>query len=549
MNYKSLQLNWPQLRSEIIGANITADVWGRGTGKSTGIGKHSEKIMKVLPRSTSVFLGATFTQLLTVTLSEVIGTWEKLGYIEDVHFVVRKKPPTKWRWPKPLHAPLSYDNFICWSNGTGFALASQDSGASSIRGTNAHGLYADEAALLDKTKLDEQIKPALRGDVEYYRNHPLLHFEKYASSKPIGTRGQWLLDLGKYYEEDGNNFDRYNKQLIELKLQFINSAHAEERRSIYNTIVEIKKNINYYPKKIQVAPGQHIWMYYHEADGFDNIKALGWSWFAKQAKMTSPIKFRVEVLNETLRNSEAGFYPNFKEEAHCYYENTDNYAHISSIGLDHRNKKERDCLWDADIDLDAPLSFAADWGASINCLIVYQRAGNQINVLNTFYVKKPEILDAVFEKASAYYRHHRCKHINFRYDRTGNNAKDNSTLTSAQQAAKILITNGFSVSLLTKGRAPNHELKYLLANQVLLEKDKQKPVVRINAYRCKPLITSILLASVIQGPNGERKDKRAEADTNFPQEDATHFSDAFDILIEGECSLTQDHWVPGTRVM
>ena len=243
------------------------------------------------------------------------------------------------------------------------------------------------------------------------------------------------------------------------------------------------------------------------------------------------------MLNETLRNSESAFYSSFKEDKHCDYTAADNIEYINSIGVDHRNKKDRDCLWDADLDLNEPLRFSADWGASINCLIVYQRKGRMVRILNAFFVKSPQILDDVFIMAAHYYRHHKHKHVLLHYDRTGNNAKDNSTITSAQQASRILMDRGFSVSLMTKGRAPAHAVKYLLANKILLETDETLPVVRINPFRCKQLITSILLSSVVQGTTGEHKDKTAERDPNYPQEDATHFSDAFDIILEAEGTL------------
>lgn len=193
------------------------------------------------------------------------------------------------------------------------------------------------------------------------------------------------------------------------------------------------------------------------------------------------------------------------------------------------------------------MRFAADWGASFNCILVYQVFDKEIRILNCFWVKRPDILDHVFRKAGEYYRYHKNKTVIMHYDPTGNNAKDNSTITSAQQAAKILTEFGFTTRLMTKGKAPNHEMKYLHAQKILLEEDPRLPHVRINGMLCKNLVTSMLLSAVIQGTRGERKDKRSEEDNDYPQEDATHLSDAFDIILNAESSLQPQYWAPSMR--
>ncbi|MCP5326768.1 MAG: hypothetical protein H7A09_10655 [Oceanospirillaceae bacterium] len=526
MSNNELTLNRAQVRSILTPAPIEVDLWGRGTGKSTLIGFHSQRTVHLFPRCTPIMLGVTYSSMLTITLAEVVGTWERLGYREGIHFMVRKKPPAKWRWPKPLHAPVSYDNFIAWYNGSGFYLASQDAGAP-FRGGNGHGLYADEAALLDKTKLDEQVRPAIRGDYEYFKRHPLLHFEKYTSSKPIGDRGKWLEQMGSYYQDEGFHFDLITQRMVDLKTKFVIEPDRLAKQQLWHEIIQLKKQLTWHRSRDGV--------FYNEADGFDNIKNLGAKWFAKQKKLSSPIKFRVEVLNETMRAAEASFYPAFSELRHCYFD-TDNHSYLSSLELSHRDQHERTSLWDSDVVHDAPLRIAADFGGSFNCIVVWQRHRDTIRIINVFWVKPPQILDHVFAHFAEYYRHHKNKQVLFWYDRTGNNAKDNSTLTSAQQATQVLQGYGWAVRRMTKGRAPHHEVKFRDANRVLLAEDPTLPRVLINGNRCKNLVTSILLSPLVMGARGEHKDKRNETKDHYPQEDATHLSDVFDIIIEAEIS-------------
>ena len=149
---RQLRLNVPQLRSMITPAKTTVQVWSRGTGKTFDIGVKSKNIAYGMPGSLSVFVGRTFTHLLDITLQSVIAAWTDLGYKENVHYVVRTRPPANW--PKPFNRPLSYDKVITWHTGAAFVLASQES---IFRGGNVDAVFLDEALEAKKDHFEDEI--------------------------------------------------------------------------------------------------------------------------------------------------------------------------------------------------------------------------------------------------------------------------------------------------------------------------------------------------------------------------------------------------------
>ena len=88
-DYRKVKLwfNKPQLRSMIIQAHTEYGVWGRGTGKTQGpIAYRTALAANNMPRGATGLIGATYMQLLDRTIPPLIKSWNRLGYIEDVHF-------------------------------------------------------------------------------------------------------------------------------------------------------------------------------------------------------------------------------------------------------------------------------------------------------------------------------------------------------------------------------------------------------------------------------------------------------------------------------
>lgn len=473
---EQLEFNLPQLLTVLAPQPEKWLEWGRGTGKSTQIGWQIKEVVHQMPRSSGVIIGSTFRQILENTIPSTIAALERLGWYKDIHYFIGTRPPKKLRWPEPFEPPVSYQHYMAWYTGAGFHLSSQDRSGSG-RGLNTDYVIGDEAALLDPERLQAEILATNRGNLQRFGKCSLHHGTLFASTIPTTQRGRYM-----YKMED---------EAI---------AH---------------------PDKI----------FYLRASAEENIHNLGADWFKKMKRTMPDFLYNAEILNIRPSQVDEGFYPHLKEDRHMYI-NFD-YGYYDNLGYQ-VSRENMDCRGDGDVDPDEPLELSCDWGARINCLVVAQEHGSELRLLNDMFVKHPKILDDVFEDFCHYYRHHRCRMIYFWYDRNGNSRMANSQYTFAEQAETILRKHGWEVQKMTQGLDPPHQEKYLLWSRLLEEKDNSLPRIRINQHNCANLITSMQMAPVREGRDGLKKDKRSEQKTNIPAEEATHFSDAADVMVFGK---------------
>ena len=225
-------LNKPQLRSVFHNAPNEVNIEGRGTGKSYKIGWEINQIVRTMPRSVTAITGRTFGQIYTRTLPSSLKFLELLGYQKDKDYVIGVKPHSQWI--KPYETITKYDNFISFSNGTGFLLLSQER-EGSARGPNIDREIVDEAITLHKDRYDQEVSPANRGNEEHFGKTsgnpvPQHHGFRYVSSMPYGQDQKWLLDFGNYYQQEAGIFlfDIWNR-IVKLQIQLIQAKQAEDK--------------------------------------------------------------------------------------------------------------------------------------------------------------------------------------------------------------------------------------------------------------------------------------------------------------------------------
>lgn len=452
--------------------------WGRGTGKSTHIGGHINDLVKALPRASGVIVGETYQQILTRTLPSTIQGLEMHGLIKDKHFFVGKKPPKSWDWAEPYQPPLKHDYYISFWNGTGMHLVSQDRPGSG-RGLNTDFVIADEAALLDKEKLDTDVLLTNRGNIRLFNKHPLHHSELYCSTTPLTLSGRWFIEM------------------------------EEQARA--------------HPDKIAFI----------RADARQNIQNLGEDWF-ERCKMTMlPFLYDAEILNIRIRKIEKAFYPLLNEEKHTA--NYFDYAHYDSMNPE---DVVSDCRGDLDLDRTRPITAGMDFGDAINCLVTSQHHEhvNEFHFLKDFFVKSPKILQDLADEFANYYHYHHKKILYLHYDVHGNKGVANSKLTYAQEFKQALEGRGWKVVLMSSstGSNPQHMRKFLLWNKLLQESDNRLPRIRFNKSNCKTLLISMQNAQTRQRSTDIiSKDKRPEQSSKGLREHKTDLSDAADYVLFG----------------
>jgi len=543
---EEITLNRPQQLAVISQAKSHVDIHGRGTGKSYIIGWEINDIVRYMPRSISSITGRTFGQIYTRTLPSTLKFLEKIGFQKDKDFVIGVKPPASFL--DPYEKVTKYDNFISFSNGTGFLMLSQER-QGSARGPNLDREIIDEALTINKVRYDEEVSPANRGNEEHWgfrapiknRFHKH-HGFRYVSSMPYTKEQMWLLKYGEYYaaERGIQLFDVWNR-VVKLQLQLIEAYKQSDTRlfkDIWNECVRLKK---------QIAPFVSAeGVLFSLANAFDNIENLGMSYIVREFDKQTLLTFMVEMLNWIL-DKVVDCYYDLDSQRHIYYDayNDDHIRQVAqNSNYDANSMATRNSLFDLDCDPNRPLEIVPDWGAKINLFSVGQeRNFNFVTkivektdcIINEFFIKPEQTknvpVDDLVDQFCAYYKSHSCRDLMYFRDRYGDHRQPNvkNSKPYNEQAIERLQKNGWRVtSMVHKGMEPPQHDKYLLWANILKGSNTKFPKVIINGKNCKFTIISMNNTKVIERNGKFEKDKSSERKQNVLQEEATHFGDAVD---------------------
>ena len=472
-NIKKIELTIPQARAFVNMRQKNYWEWGRGSGKSTGLAYGVRQFVVQMPRASFFLVGATYSQILSRTLPSTIEGLEMFNLFQEVDYVVGRSGK-KQGFQMPFQPPNQWNNVIHFSNGSIFQLVSLDN-PNTGRGLNAYGGIGDEAALLDPEKLYNNVKTTNRAKKEIFNNCSMLGAEIYASSTPVSKKGKWFVEM---------------------------EEHAKKNPQLY------------YFSKANAFWNPHI-----RKEWFDEMKA----------EAPSQLIYEAEILNIRPKEIVDGFYANLIPTKHYYTDQ--NHPYLESIGVTAK-KEHFNCHQDNDVRRNEPLILSLDFGV-FNSAVVSQLQDDEYRVLKSFWEKSPKLLDDLFiEQFIPYYAPHQEKTIYLYGGHDGNNRLPNSSKTLFEQVIDLLSHHGWSVYLLTKGAATTHFDKYLLINAMLKEHQSRLPKIRINESNNEDLIIALERAEAKEGLTGSvEKNKKDERNKLYPQQHATHLTDAFDIPI------------------
>jgi hypothetical protein len=521
---KPLHFNRPQMRFLVTLMMSAVSIWGRATGKSSLIAWLMHLIVQNLPRSAWALCGQTYQQILTRTLPSTIASLERIGYIQDVHFVIGVTPPK--HFARPFEPPQKWTHTICFANGTAFHLISLDGGGGSARGLNLDGVLADESLTLNREKFDDEVLPANRGNErQAWSGHRLHHGVFHFTSMPYGNQGKWLLEGSKHYQDNGKDYEALSRELVKLQLRYIDNKDREARRLIWVDIQALTRELRYYVD----GDGQ----LYSEANVFENLTNVGIRYLEQLRRLLTDFTFRVEVLNQRPLAVEAGFYPTLDTSKHSY--EAFDYSHLEGERITKERLKRLsefpDSRQDADCDSTLPLRIAADWGkASFITVAQVHAKQREYRFLKGFYVKHPQLIRHLAKLFTDYYKEHLVKRLVFIEDAEyGNSRNPNSEETYNQEFVRLLREAGWRVEVKKLGRVPGYRTRYLLAHELLVELDPAQPRIRFNKYHCKEVLLAMQMTEIKQGKNGIEKNKTSEKLKSVPAEEAPHYTDTFDL--------------------
>jgi hypothetical protein len=520
-----LHYNIPQIKVMLAGAWENYLVMSRGTGKSSGIlSPWLVHMGMVMPRSMGGIVGATFQQLLVRTLPPVISNWERMGYVRDKHYVIGREPTDAWKrmwaWKGPIVKPLDSTHAIYWFNGSVQVLISQDRIGSS-NGLSLQYLGGDEAKLLNKDRLDDEVMPTMRGLRSHFGHLPEYRGKMFLTDMPTIAKAKWILD--KALDMD--------QAQIELMMEVhgkICQKRNEWMRANDAAREVLEQEIAWYVKEFNRLRTGSI--YYGEANVYDNIDVLGDDYVSDMRRNMSEAKFRAAILNERLTKIEGGFYGNLDPDQHAA--DWSNFGYLEGLIEDLQGTdQEADCRHDTGFNQSRPLEVAFDYGDNINCMVVGQEAGDEIRILNALYVLHPQLVSDLVDKFCRYYRFYQTKEVLYWYDHTAVGGIGTTAFTYETLVIESFRKNGWMVRPMYGGKAPNHDRKFDFWGILLGESDSRLPRFRYSRSNCQDLEASMLNAGVKRGRLGFEKDKTPERDKSVPAEEATHLSDACDTLI------------------
>jgi hypothetical protein len=540
-----ISLNAPQKISILNNAKSEVNIHGRGTGKSYIIGWEINQIVRNMPRSITSITGRTFGQIYTRTLPSTLKFLEILGNEKDKDFVIGMKPPKKLCFREPLEKVTKFENFISFSNGTGFLMLSQER-SGSARGPNIDREIVDEALTLNKLQYDKEVSPANRGNEEFFgfkSTHRINqhHGFRYVSSMPYVQEQMWLLKYADYYLEEAKIplFDIWNR-IVKLQLQLIEAYKIKDVslfKDIWNETIRLKTQITPFISKDGIL--------FTLANAFDNIQNLGMSYIVREYEKQDLLTFLVEILNWVIDQIEDCYY-HLDSEIHIYYDayNDDFIRGIAeNTNWDITSLQNENSQFDLDCDPGKPIEICPDWGSKIALFSIGQeRNFNFVTkvaekcdcTINEFFVKTDTpgvMIDDLVDKFCHYYSSHPTKQIIYFRDRYGDSRQPNAKNSKSynEQAIDRFTFHNWQVEVrVHKGQEPPQHEKFLLWMNILKGKDTRYPKFIINGRKCKYTIISMNNTKVIDRDGKFEKDKSSERKNSILPEEATHFGDALD---------------------
>ncbi len=507
-----VKMPWPHMQIRLIRAPETYFVANRGGFKtSLGMAPFTEDCVHEFPRGSGVIVGPSFEHLYDNTLNALVKALGDMGFEEDTHYVVRKKPPADWPKPFIQVAAKKFDNLMTWYNGFTDHLIS----LARVGSTNALSVMCgkfDEAKLLDQRKLMDEVFPIFRpfkNMPAHWRHSSLLNAKFFATDKlESPNKINWILEKRKLIEPVKNSVIVTLQIALNVLHKEYNDAGINRRAQLKPQIKAIELRLFNLRKKLTL---------YIEADHTHTQIIQGPEWFADKEKNMKAYELKVAIKNEDPTRPEDGFYPDYDTAVH-------GYTNLS------------------DYDKTKPLIIAADYQHSVSPIAVAQiaqlpgAAKPSLNYINEIYTLAPAGLEDAVQLFCDAYKNHIGKRIYYIYDQTAT-GKRNDAVEYFKIVKRILKRNKWRIIDIYTGQAPDHYQKFTDTKAWLQQAEETTLPIRINLDNCTCLDTSIKGAEAVTARKGDkmitRKEKKYENTTKYPQLNqahTTHFSDCFDMV-------------------
>lgn len=514
MSRKKVYYNQKQIEAITLGTKSSMIVAARGFGKSEGIDAPLLiRDITTMPGATIPLLSPTYKKLLQNTLPAVEVGLNRIGYYEGIHYVMGRRADPKLNFAKPIYEPRDWSYFMHWYNGTVCQFSSFDV-AMSLNSKSVDAVHGFEAKFLDKSKIDNEVSPANRGNLNKW-NVPWHHGMHFSTDMPTSKTGEWVFE--------------YEKMMDESLISYIKELMVEQHRIRTDKTLSPKyvERRNYELSRELFACRKNA-VLYREFSALDNIDILGEQFIKDQKRVLPPMIFQASILNRRFKKVLGGFYASFNEDVHVYESSFSSLQ--GRYGLDYKGFRN-DCTSDEDLDENLPLVITFDYNGNINNLVVAQHTESWHRTRHTFYTKYEQKLRELCRIFCDYYAPRHNRDVVYYYDSTA--IKSAYAVEDAEAFSDVVVNEltarGFKVNAVYIGQQMKHAEKHQIFDDAF--KGLKYLFPSVHKYNCEELILAMQAAGIRIGRNGFEKDKsgeKKEETADDPLQTRTDVTDAWD---------------------
>ena len=491
---------------QIINANTTYCLWQRAGGKTGGgIGPRFLHLSETMPGSQVLLFSDTYDRLQDRIVPNICDFLEnKMGLIEGIDFVKYKRPPDTWE--RPIIPLDKFEHVISFASGMALCLVSLRI-EGSANAYNAQAAIGDEVKFCDESRINTEVLPALRGSQNLFGHLPE-YLSVWMFTDKYGPKIKWLLKKREKVSTEAIDVI-YTLQMEIFRLS--DTAAAYDAKGDSTSAWEVRRTSKALKEKADRIRKNII--YVSDMKPYENLAAVGEFYFKMQKRVCkNDLEYDVAILNKDPDKVESCFYPSFTQKNK------------------YRVKKNED------YDKNASFYIAFDYNFRISPLPIVQYGilpHNEyptVNFIDALFTLHPLGLEDCIDLFCTKYRDHENKEVNFLYDHTAIGRSPLKT-TFKNEVVRHFELKDWNVVCHFMGDAPDHDIKHKLMKRLLQETGTN--AIQVNEVSCDQLIKSIEMSPARISGDKTKKDKSTETNEDWPAEDSTHFSDAFDMLLWG----------------
>ena len=497
-----IKLNRSQALIKMVNANVTYVVGPRANGKTFSIGDRIEHLSEVMPRTQILLLSDTYERLETKVIPNILNYFVEAGLVENEDYVTFKRPPEFFI--KPLIPLKKFDRVISFRDGMALCLISGNT-EGSANAFNAQALITDEAKFVKESHVTAARK-VLRGAFSLYGHLPEYRSQWFFTDKypEKGTNIKWIMAKRKLNNDNlVKAVTTLQYRIYELDVLIGNSPNDA-------VFYELKKEKTVIEEKLNRVRKEMV--YFCEGLPYENIDNLGEKYYRDLRRDLKKYEYEIAIENRDPDVVENAFYPALNSRQH-YHFNMD------------------------DVNPDKPLSIAFDYNWYITPMVVAQKGkinGNDfetINIVAGIHTLADGGIDATCKLFAETFKNHKTKKVNFIFDHTavGRNPGREPYYVLVH---KKLTELGWYVNDCYVGAASEYNIRFETIKKAMVKQNEGS--LLFNKVRCEYLLLSLQQAGAIASGGVTKKDKSQEKNRNYPAEETTDYSEAFDCLLWGE---------------